>query len=206
MSVSQLVITMTVFVFMALSRGTFSTLSPVVAAQQQERKRRESLSSRTKVALDSLIENNRSRSFQKKTTAVVPNLMDEQKLFLFLNKSKEATPKKPNNPRRHSDSPYHTMKNTDIPPSAVEKPTISHTSATSHGERKTPNKSRQLSRNASNESINTNLQSDILYKKLDDLVVEQRRQESQNPLTKRSRHSSLENLKFKDDDKSSSNT
>lgn len=31
------------FVFMALSRGTFSALSPVMAAQHEERKRRESV-------------------------------------------------------------------------------------------------------------------------------------------------------------------
>lgn len=194
------------FVYMALSRGTFSTLSPVVAAQQQERKRRESLSSKTKIALDSLIEN-RMKTIPRKSDAVVPNPIDENKLYAFLNKSKETTPKKPSNPRRHSDSPYHTMKNIDmhVPTTTAEKsgkPTISRQS--SDNDRKTP-KSRQLSRNASNESINNNLQSDVLYQKLDDLVVEQRRQETQNPLRiGKSFHSSLENLKSRERNGSSS--
>ncbi|KAI8049325.1 UNC-like C-terminal-domain-containing protein [Thamnidium elegans] len=82
-SVCQLVIMITLFVFMALSRGTFSTLSPVMAAQQEERKRRESIdhSSSSKEIVDLLLET----------------------------PTKLEAPKKPNNPRRHSDYPYHIM-------------------------------------------------------------------------------------------------
>ncbi|KAI9486057.1 MAG: hypothetical protein EXX96DRAFT_547530 [Benjaminiella poitrasii] len=56
------------FVFMALSRGTFNTLSPVMAAQQEEIKRRESIdqsvpstSSAKDIATDST--NNKASSY-----------------------------------------------------------------------------------------------------------------------------------------------
>ncbi|KAI8342865.1 hypothetical protein BC941DRAFT_413270 [Chlamydoabsidia padenii] len=46
-SMAQLAIVVTLFVFLALSRGTMSTLSPVMIAQAEERKRRESDGTRT---------------------------------------------------------------------------------------------------------------------------------------------------------------
>lgn len=206
-AVGQFVVTLIAFVYMALSGGTFHTLSPVVAAQQKERKRRESLSSRTKGMLDSLIENRMKKPETEKW-------LDENKLFLILNNSskpntrKESTTpnKKPANPRRHSDSPYHTMGEININLPSVgrqqqQQPTISRASLGS-AENKTPlNKSdRIMSRNSSSESVHVSggdLQSGELYKKLNKIAVEQqRRQESQNPprkITKTS-HSSSENL------------
>jgi len=103
----------TLFVFMALSRVTFSTLSPVMAAQHEERKRRESIdqsSSLSKEALEIL-----QKSSDNSTDAIVPSIkatITEEPKPSIIRKLSEI-PKKPNNPRRHSDSPYHIMKDID---------------------------------------------------------------------------------------------
>ncbi|KAI8641175.1 UNC-like C-terminal-domain-containing protein [Parasitella parasitica] len=109
-SVSQLVIMITLFVFMALSRGTFSTLSPVMAAQQEERKRRESIDQSSAVSKEIL--DIVQKATDKTTDATVPSspaATTEDPKSLIIRRLNEI-PKKPNNPRRHSDSPYHTMK------------------------------------------------------------------------------------------------
>ncbi|RCH98881.1 hypothetical protein CU098_007582, partial [Rhizopus stolonifer] len=107
-SVSQLIIMIILFVFMALSRGTFSTLSPVVAAQQEQRKRRQSIDPSLglppKDAFDALL---RELEPIKKPTSSQNEPPSIQKQDILL-------PKKPKNLRRHSDSPYHTMKESDL--------------------------------------------------------------------------------------------
>ncbi|KAF1800451.1 UNC-like C-terminal-domain-containing protein [Mucor lusitanicus] len=163
-SVSQLVIMVTLFVFMALSRGTFSTLSPVMAAQQEERKRRESIdqsSSLSKETLDIL-----QKSSDSATDATVPSIPEEPKPSIIRKLSE--LPKKPSNPRRHSDSPYHTMG--------------------------TVSKEDDMSPKSSYESLGIELHNDLLHKKLDDLSQQQQKQ---RPLLNNdtSRKSSLENLK-----------
>jgi hypothetical protein len=125
----------TIFVFMALSRGTFSALSPVMAAQQEERKRRESIGS--------------------KTDAVVVE--------------DAVVPEKPRNPRRHSDSPYHTMSEIDLRKSTRNSRTNS-----------IDKEPRQLSRHASNDSIKAT--NELLQKKLDDLLLEQEQESRQSSL------------------------
>ncbi|KAL9546876.1 hypothetical protein MBANPS3_006439 [Mucor bainieri] len=170
-SVSQLVIMVTLFVFMALSRGTFSTLSPVMAAQQEERKRRESIdqsSSLSKETLDIL-----QKSSDSAADATVPSLptpITEEPKPSIIRKLSEL-PKKPNNPRRHSDSPYHTMA--------------------------TASKEDGISRKSSYESLGIELHNDLLHKKLDDLSQQQQQQQQKRPTLQKtaSRKSSLENLK-----------
>lgn len=157
----------TLFVFMALSRGTFSTLSPVMAAQQVERKRRESIdqsSSLSKETLEIL-----QKSSDNSTDAIVPSIpgtITEEPKPPVIRKLSEI-PKKPNNPRRHSDSPYHIMGNIynedDVP------------------------------QNPSYESLGIELQNELLHKRLDDLSQQQ--QQQQGPLlNSTSKKSSLENF------------
>ncbi|KAI8385812.1 UNC-like C-terminal-domain-containing protein [Blakeslea trispora] len=93
MSVTQLIIMIILFVFMALSRGTFNILSPVVAAQQEQRNRRQSIG---RESLDAML-----RQLRPIKKPVAPSTT--------INTVIETVPKKPKNPRRHSDSPYHTM-------------------------------------------------------------------------------------------------
>lgn len=54
-SMAQLVVVITLFVFMALSRGNLSILSPIMEAQAQERKRRESFDQMAPIAKDNLL-------------------------------------------------------------------------------------------------------------------------------------------------------
>lgn len=176
---------------MALSRGTFSTLSPVMAAQQEERKRRESIdqsSAVVKEALDvslendsnnrknipgSLTNNNNTTASAANTTytagsagtAINPTILhtnstpaeastsstnsaenvSEDVVSVIAQKLNE-TPKKPNNPRRHSDSPYHIMGNT-------------------------------FSTNESYESLGIELQNDVLQKRLGDILMQQQKEQ-----------------------------
>ncbi|GAN11072.1 conserved hypothetical protein [Mucor ambiguus] len=147
---------------------TFNTLSPVMAAQQEERKRRESIdqsSSLSKETLDIL-----QKSSNSATDATVPTALTEESKPSIIRKLSEL-PKKPNNPRRHSDSPYHTM------------------AATS--------KEDGISRKSSYESLGIELHNELLHKKLDDLSQQQQQQQQQRPALHNitSRKSSLENLK-----------
>lgn len=152
---------------MALSRGTFSTLSPVMAAQQEERKRRESIdqsSSLSKETLDIL-----QKSSDSATDALVPSMpttITEEPKPSTIRKVSEL-PKKPNNPRRHSDSPYHTMA--------------------------TASKDDGMSQKSSYESLGIELHNELLHKKLDDLSQQQQQRPPLN--SDLSRKSSLENLK-----------
>ncbi|KAL7311679.1 hypothetical protein PS15m_009412 [Mucor circinelloides] len=164
-SVSQLVIMITLFVFMALSRGTFSTLSPVMAAQQEERKRRESIdqsSSLSKETLDILQKS--SDSATDATVPSIPTTITEEPKPSIIRKLSEL-PKKPSNPRRHSDSPYHIMA------SASEE--------------------EDMFQKSSYESLGIELHNELLHKKLDDLSQQQQRPALNNT----SRKSSLENLR-----------
>jgi type IV secretory pathway VirB10-like protein len=93
-SVSQLVITITIFVFMALSQGTFSALSPIMAAQQKERRRREAIDQSAALlnAVKKSLRPQQTRN-EKKSNPSPPS----------------PPPIKPTNPRRHSDNPYYFM-------------------------------------------------------------------------------------------------
>ncbi|KAK4512910.1 NAD(P)-bd_dom domain-containing protein [Mucor velutinosus] len=168
-SVSQLVIMITLFVFMALSRGTFSTLSPVMAAQQEERKRRESIdqsSGLSKETLDIL-----QRSSDNATDATVPSMptpITEEPKLSIMRKLSEL-PKKPSNPRRHSDSPYHIMA----------------TASNDDG----------MSRKSSYESLGIEIHNELLHKRLDDLSQQQQQQQRPPLSNDTCRKSSLENLK-----------
>ncbi|CEP11317.1 hypothetical protein [Parasitella parasitica] len=143
-SVSQLVIMIVLFVFMALSRGTFSTLSPVMAAQREERKRRESIdqsSNLSKEVLDMV-----QKTTDRASDATVPSTSTataEEPNHSVIQKV-NGLPKMPKNPRRHSDSPYHTMKTSDDNPEDVV-------------------------RKLNYESLGIEIQNELLHKKLDDL-------------------------------------
>ncbi|KAG1103759.1 hypothetical protein G6F42_017183 [Rhizopus arrhizus] len=168
-SVSQLVIMITLFVFMALSRGTFSTLSPVMAAQQEERKRRESIdqsSSLSKETLDILQKS--SDSATDATVPSIPTTITEEPKPSIIRKLSEL-PKKPSNPRRHSDSPYHTMAAASEEDDMFQK--------------------------SSYESLGIELHNELLHKKLDDLSQQQQQQQQRPALNNTSRKSSLENLR-----------
>lgn len=146
---------------MALSRGTFSTLSPVMAAQQEERKRRESIdqsSALSKEAMNTLMNRSTVNVVAQKTT---------------------EPPKKPGNPRRHSDNPYHIMGESEIhkddtPPKLMP---------------------------GQYDSLGIELQNDVLQRKLGDIFLQQQSQKEQDVpiLKKTSRKASLENLRQKDD-------
>lgn len=154
---------------MALSRGTFSTLSPVMAAQQEERKRRESIdqsSSLSKETLDILQKS--SDSATDATVPSIPTTITEEPKPSTIRKVSEL-PKKPNNPRRHSDSPYHTMATTS--------------------------KDDGMSQKSSYESLGIELHNELLHKKLDDLSQQQQQQQRPPLNNDLSRKSSLENLK-----------
>lgn len=139
----------TLFVFMALSRGTFSTLSPVMAAQQEERKRRESI--------------DQSSVLSKETMDI---LLNTEKPII-------EKPKKPSNPRRHSDYPYHIMGEGEIHKNDTQNTTTY-------------------------SSLGIELQNDVLQRKLD--ILSQQQIEQQVPLlNKASRKASLENLRQKDE-------
>jgi hypothetical protein len=166
----------TLFVFMALSRGTFSTLSPVMAAQQEERKRRESIdqsSASIKEALDIALDNtsnipsslpnnnitttkaNASAAGATDTTInLIPgvnpstssnNNASENTIPVITRKLNEI-PKKPKNPRRHSDSPYHIVENT-------------------------------LYADKNYGSLGIEIQNDALHKKLSDILIQQQQNE-----------------------------
>jgi hypothetical protein len=93
----------TLFVFMALSRGTFSTLSPVMAAREEDRKKRQSANQAA--ALLSTI----SHSLKPKKAPNIPPIIT-----------------KPENPRRHSDDPYFTMNLLEQRPRAVSTSVEKH--------------------------------------------------------------------------------
>lgn len=146
----------TLFVFMALSRGTFSTLSPVMAAQQVERKRRESI--------------DQFSAFPKEVNNIPA-------LNAVVHKVTEA-PKKPSNPRRHSDNLYHIMGESEIhrydtPPKVIP---------------------------GQYNSLGIELQNEVLQRKLEDISLQQQSQTQQEVpvLNKMSRKASLENLRQKD--------
>lgn len=151
----------TLFVFMALSRGTFSALSPVMAAQQEERKRRESIdqsSALTKEAMDILLNNPTANT-------VVQKIIE--------------APKKPSNPRRHSDNPYHIMGESEIHKHDTPLKIV-------------PGKY---------DSLGIELQNEVLQRRLGDILLQQQSQVEQEVplLSKASRKASLENLRQKDD-------
>lgn len=62
-SITQLIITIILFVYMALSSGTLNTLSPVIAAQLKERKKRKE----TKLFID-------TKNTEEQQQQVVPRM------------------------------------------------------------------------------------------------------------------------------------
>jgi hypothetical protein len=182
-SVSQLVIMITLFVFMALSRGTFSTLSPVMAAQQVERKRRESIDQSSAIVINSI--DNTSNNTIKSMNA------DDVKLANTATQKTSETPKKPNNPRRHTDNLYHIINDREINiPSAPRSRGLSNAATTNDTQ-----PSNRLSRNASFEKLGIDLQNEVLQKKLGDIYLQQQ-EEQQVPLLSgsASRKPSFDNL------------
>ncbi|CAO3587386.1 unnamed protein product [Absidia cylindrospora] len=83
-SMAQLTIVVTLFVFLALSRGTMSTLSPVMIAQAEERKRRQSDTATTKnSSVDGSVNQSSQRREASSTFAsMTKNKLDRSKLSL----------------------------------------------------------------------------------------------------------------------------
>jgi hypothetical protein len=178
----------TLFVFMALSRGTFSTLSPVMAAQQEERKRRASIdqsSTLSKETMDVLLNNGKtssntattSGSTTVKTTSTTTATTEDIKLTV---PKISETPKKPNNPRRHSGNLYHIMTESEFNmPARGAAATRSRGSSNAANDSRhdTPPPHKNLSINTNYESLGTELQNEALQKKLGDVLLQQQEQE-----------------------------
>ncbi|KAI8384291.1 UNC-like C-terminal-domain-containing protein [Radiomyces spectabilis] len=75
-SISQLVIVISLFVFMALSRGTFNTLSPIMVAQAEERKRRASA--------DQIVPGSTKAATQESPSSDKISLRDRRNLMLSM--------------------------------------------------------------------------------------------------------------------------
>ncbi|KAI8979672.1 hypothetical protein BDF20DRAFT_524389 [Mycotypha africana] len=198
-SVTQLVIMVSLFVFMALSRGTFSPLSPVMAAQQEERKRRESIdlsstgvskmdpSTLTKESATTKEQKQQSKQSQGTISANLTDASTKENedrqnqkpvaIATGVPKLKDAPLKKPTNPRRHSDSPYHLMarkadghssSSNSTKGNEYHKPCNSSNSASTKSTRK----------QMSFESLGIKVQDDNEFlKQLDDALLKQQQQE-----------------------------
>lgn len=183
-SVSQLVIMITLFVFMALSRGTFSTLSPVMAAQQEERKRRESIdqsSTLSKESMDVISNTSKSNGAANTSNTTLASVSASAKNTSTSTMTEEVkpkskiseTPKKPNNPRRHSDNLYHIMTESEINLPAAR----SRGSSNANESHNTPPKT--LSINTNYEALGIELQNEVLQKKLGDVLLQQQQKEKE---------------------------
>lgn len=168
-SVSQLVIMITLFVFMALSRGTFSTLSPVMAAQQVERKRRESIDHSSIVSNTPAENSNTSKSSSTAHEDIKPTNTTVQKT--------NETLKKPSNPRRHTDNIYHFMNDVDSRASPTSRSRGLSDAATA--------KEGSQSQHAGCEKHGIDPQNEVLQKKLGDIYLQQQ-EEQQVPLLSKS--------------------
>ncbi|KAI7905103.1 UNC-like C-terminal-domain-containing protein [Cokeromyces recurvatus] len=205
-SVTQLVIMIALFVFIALSRGTFNTLSPVMAAQYEERKRRESVDQLSKETVDS--NNTSSNSNQVSLDALVPSAIindtstltyhtvtDETKPLLLTQKLNEL-PKRPINPRRYSDNMSYVMKQNDLRiPTINRKPILTSTHRSEHD---IISKQINLDSLGIVEFQNTNT---LPQRKLGNTLSEQRQQEEVNtqPVSMLTSNSSLQSLQQRDE-------
>ncbi|KAI8879483.1 hypothetical protein K501DRAFT_336031 [Backusella circina FSU 941] len=142
-SLTQLVIMITLFVFMALSRGTFSTLSPVMAAREEERKKRQSANQAA--ALLSTISH--SLKPNKNKTKDLPSIVT-----------------KPENPRRHSDDPYFIMDLEEKRPRAL---------STSSKRSLEKSEEDAILSKQSYKGLNIDLEPELLSHKLNDVLKQQ---------------------------------
>lgn len=163
---SQLVIMITLFVFMALSRGTFSTLSPVMAAQQVERKRRESIDH------SSLASNTPVENINSSKPSLPSTLHEDTKPTNTATQKSTENLRKPSNPRRHTDNIYHFLNDTESHPSSVSRSRGLSDAATREG---------NSSQHAGTERLGIDLQNEVLQKKLGDIYLQQQ-EEQQVPL------------------------
>lgn len=154
---------------MALSRGTFSTLSPVMAAQQVERKRRESIDHSSIVSNTPAENSNTSKSSSTAHEDIKPTNTTVQKT--------NETLKKPSNPRRHTDNIYHFMNDVDSRASPTSRSRGLSDAATA--------KEGSQSQHAGCEKHGIDPQNEVLQKKLGDIYLQQQ-EEQQVPLLSKS--------------------
>ncbi|KAI8976075.1 hypothetical protein BDB01DRAFT_804420, partial [Pilobolus umbonatus] len=150
LSFTQLILIIGLFVFMSLSRGTFSILSPVMAAQQEERKRRESADN-TSISKETSVFNQADSTVPEITTPRAPTstIMDSPNNEMVLGHNPI-----PYNRRRHSDNICHLIQSKHDPMMDDQRivPSLVHKS---RSDENCNHNSMRLVHRASNDSVNS---------------------------------------------------